>query len=434
LGIWTSIFFATGIFILGVKKKLQWIDVTKLLAIPIIPWSYLVITYLSARSDFIFASDQTYVTQTVQNWNFQAGNLFNTQNNSWPLSMASFGLLMIGTSLTFLLVRIPASRDELNLFVAFFAVITLIGLVFHWVGLWSSNIALIRLFGARPTMFLQALIFLAFLIHLSVNFQNHLRFSRLIFLGLLISPGVAFCALAYTVYLFRLINRENMNRAKIILVSLLVVGWIFILSPSVIQVSLGEPIENFKTFLVYTRLFANNLVIGDFAPLLKLIAVVLFFILFFNLRSLHSRQMLWVTGLSTALVIFGTQQVTAQRQSLQIKNFAEVQNWANKNTTPNSLFFLDGLNIEGYVGWRNLSRRPLIQLEDTSSPYLYLESDKIHNRALKRARVQEKDPLDRLIAKLDSLYPIDYVVSTRQSNYKILREIGDFKIYQVKVG
>ena len=432
LGIWTSLFFVTGILILGVKKILKWTEVTKLLAIPILPWSYLVITYLNVRSNLVFASDEKYVAQTVQNWNFQAGNLFNTQNNSWPLSMASLGLLVIGTSLTILLLRIPTLRAEQNLVVAVFAVITLIGLALHWIGLWSSNIAIVRLFGARPTMLLQGLIFLNFLICLTSNFEKHPKFLRWIMLGFLISPGVAFSALAYTFYLFRLLTLESMNRVKMLLISITVLGWSFILFPSVSRVSSGEPIEGLKTFLIYTRLFANNLVIGDLTTLLKLIAGVLFFILILNLNSLHSRQMFWITGFSTVLIIFGTQQVTAQRQNQEIKNFSEVQNWAHKNTTPNSLFILDRLNIEGYVGWRNLSRRPLIQLEDTSSPYLYLESDKDHNRALRRAGVQELDALDGLIVKMKLLYPIDYVVSTRNSNYKIVREIGKFKIYEVK--
>jgi len=143
--------------------------------------------------------------------------------------------------------------------------------------------------------------------------------------------------------------------------------------------------------------------------------------------------MFWITGLTTVLVIFGTQEVTLQRQNQEIKNFSEVQKWAHKNTTQSSLFFLDRLNIQGYVGWRNLSGRPLVQLEDTSSPYLYLESDKDHNRALRRVGVREQDSIDSLIAKIKLLYPIDYVVSTRKSNYQIVKEIGNFKIYDVKV-
>ena len=433
LGIWTSLFFVTGILILGVKKILKWTEVTKLLAIPILPWSYLVITYLNVRSNLVFASDEKYVGQTVQNWNFQAGNLFNTQNNSWPLSMASFGLLVIGTSLTILLLRIPTLRAEQNLVVAVFAVITLIGLALHWIGLWSSNIAIVRLFGARPTMLLQALIFLNFSICLTSNFEKHPKFSRLIFLGFLISPGVAFSALAYTIYLFRLIRIESLNRIKLPLISITVLGWIFILIPSISRVSNGKPIEGLKTFLIYTRLFAKNLVMGDFTTLLRLFAIALFFILFLNLKSLHSRQMFWITGLTTVLVIFGTQEVTLQRQNQEIKNFSEVQKWAHKNTTQSSLFFLDRLNIQGYVGWRNLSGRPLVQLEDTSSPYLYLESDKDHNRALRRVGVREQDSIDSLIAKIKLLYPIDYVVSTRKSNHQIVKEIGNFKIYDVKV-
>ena len=65
---------------------------------------------------------------------------------------------------------------------------------------------------------------------------------------------------------------------------------------------------------------------------------------------------------------------TVNRENTKLKAYADVQNWARKNSKPNQYFMVDNLYI--YRGWRNATNRPVLSYMNIGNAYIYLKSDK----------------------------------------------------------
>jgi hypothetical protein len=433
IGIWTAL-FSLFVLIQQVRtKKIKRSQISFYFISTTVPWLYIFFQYIYLRSISEKTIDPNYIQKTLTNWNFQAANIFDLEQSSWTLSMVSLGLLVSGLAFTIAQSRVKTSVEFFSVSTLLLSAVAGIGLSVHFIGILDAQIFLLRLFGSRVTMLLQAILFIALLIQLGKHHLKDQPLIHLMIVSLIVLPGVATTLVCYSIYFAIFQCQYISRRVKYVLGSLIFLGWALVLIPAArLFMAMGENFQP-RSFLIASHLFANNLFIGDFSGVSKIILSTALILLLLKGFSFSKSKWAPAALMTFVLLVNGTFQATAARGNDEIRDFAKVQIWARDNTDVKSLFYLDQLQTNGYLGWRNLSERPLLQSEDTSSPYLYLKSDKEHAEAFKKFQIKSYDDLDTIIFKITSRYSLNYVVSTRFSSYEIVKDFGKFKIYKIKM-
>jgi hypothetical protein len=359
-------------------------------------------------------------------------------------------------------------------YIALMGLYALLLLLIQQIGLWSNNFLLISLVPARFTTLLITLSYVI-VISIAINkmFDSSFFEKISIFLFLLFpSPVITICyllqvSLSYSKY-------EKIIKLKIFTHLFIIANISFL----VLQTFIPSVIQKYSALNLFNDFFnrfLNPLSSGFMNYIISaLISNVIIQILLFSSlaliiaqgkQSIISRTEKWnvllpltrisQTKTSHYILIFSivTANITGmsyQRQFsfngvdvAKVDSYVDAQKWARFNTTPESVFFIDGAMLP-YYSWRTYSQRPISNPSQIWSLYNYPKyaaefndkrnkfwSDNVENGGLK-----SKGEINEAYFCLSQpLMHIKYVVRSAISekmNFPLAYANDFFDIYEVK--